>query len=91
MDTKVLDYRIIIEPEKCEDGSIVYVAHCPTLGISDYGDSVEEVMVSIKDGIQLAVESLVAEKSEVPTDEVGDQIITTARVNFPTGLNIAFG
>ena len=91
MDTKVLDYRIIIEPEKSADGSVVYVAHCPTLGISDYGDSVEEVMASIKDGIQLAVESLVSEKLEVPTDDVQDQIITTARVNFPMGLNIAFG
>ncbi|MDP1743924.1 MAG: type II toxin-antitoxin system HicB family antitoxin [Candidatus Amesbacteria bacterium] len=91
MDIKVLDYRIIIEPEKYKDGGIVYVAHCPTLGISDYGDSVEEVMLSIKDGIQLAVESLVAEKLEVPRDEVQDQIITTARVNFPMGLNMAFG
>jgi len=58
MDAKVLDYRIIIEPEKYEDGSVVYVAYCPTLGISDYGDSVEEVIKSIKDGIKLAVESL---------------------------------
>ena len=67
MDAKVLDYRIIIEPEKYKDGSVVYVAHCPTLGISDYGDSVEEVMESIKDGIKLAVESLVSEKQEVPS------------------------
>ncbi|MEK7504219.1 MAG: type II toxin-antitoxin system HicB family antitoxin [Patescibacteria group bacterium] len=89
MDAKVLDYRIIIEPEKYKDGSVVYVAHCPTLGISDYGDSVEEVMESIKDGIKLAVESLVSEKQEVPIDEVSDQIITTARINFPIGLSYA--
>lgn len=89
MDAKVLDYRIIIEPEKYKDGSVVYVAHCPTLGISDYGDSVEEVMESIKDGIKLAVESLVSEKQEVPVDEVSDQIITTARINFPMGLSYA--
>ena len=49
----------------------------------DYGDSIEEVMASIKDGIQLAVESLVSEKLEVPTDEVQDQIITTAKSIFP--------
>ena len=91
MDIKVLDYRIIIEPEKYKNGNTVHVAHCPTLGISDYGDSVEEVLTSIKDGIQLAVESLAAERLEIPTDEVQDQIITTARINFPTGLNIAFG
>lgn len=87
MDTKVLDYRIIIEPEKYKDGSVVYVAHCPTLGISDYGDSIEDVMASIKDGIRLAVDSLASEKLEVPIDEVQDQIITTARINFPMGLS----
>jgi predicted RNase H-like HicB family nuclease len=58
METKVLNYRLIIEPEKNEDGSTVYVAQCPTLGISDYGDSVEEVLRSITDGIELAVEHL---------------------------------
>jgi len=58
MDTKVLNYRIIIEPEKYDDGSLVYAAHCPTLGISDYGDTVEEVLTSIKEGIELAVECL---------------------------------
>ena len=58
MQKTVLNYRIIIEPEKYDDGSLVYVAYCPTLGISDYGDTVEKVLTSIKDGIQLAVESL---------------------------------
>lgn len=87
MDTKALDYRIIIEPEKYQDGSVVYVAYCPTLGISDYGDTIEEVLVSIRSGIQLAVESLVADKQEVPADVVQDQIITTARINFPENLN----
>jgi len=37
MKKKVLNYRVIIEPEKYEDGSTVYVAYSPTLGISDYG------------------------------------------------------
>lgn len=56
MQTKVLNYRIIIEPEKYPNGETVYVAYCPTLGISDYGDTVEDVLESMKDGIQLAVE-----------------------------------
>ena len=30
--------KILLEPEKYKDGSIVYVAYCPTLGISDYGE-----------------------------------------------------
>ena len=56
--TSTLEYRVIIEPEQYEDGSTVYVAYCPTLFISDYGDSVEEVLLSIQDGISLAVKNL---------------------------------
>lgn len=89
MDTKVLNYRIIIEPEKYDDGGLVYVAHCPTLGISDYGDSVEEVLTSIKEGIELAVESLAKHKQEVPADSLEDQIITSAKVSFPSSLHFS--
>ncbi len=63
MEQQVLNYRIIIEPEQYESGSVVYVAYCPTLGISDYGDSIEEVLGSIKDGISLAVEQPVKRKT----------------------------
>ena len=63
MEKNVLNYRIIIEKEKYEDGSTVYVAYCPSLGISDYGDTVEDALESIKNGIQLAVESLVKEEA----------------------------
>jgi len=54
MEQTVLNYRIIIEPEEYEDGSVVYAAFCPTLGISDYGETIEQVLDSIKDGIELA-------------------------------------
>lgn len=37
METKVLNYRIIIEPEKYPDGSQGYNAYCPSLGVADYG------------------------------------------------------
>lgn len=90
MEKKVLNYRIIIEPEKYENGSTVYVAYCPTLGVSDYGDTVEEVLKSIKDGIELAIDCLVKEKREVPLDHVDEQIITSTKINIPHNIKIAF-
>lgn len=90
MEKKVLNYRIIIEPEKYPDGSAVYVAYCPTLGISDYGDTVESVLKSIQDGIELAIESLAKKKQDVPVDELEEQIITSTKVNIPSGLKISF-
>lgn len=80
MEKRVLNYRIIIERERYADGTRVYVAYCPTLGISDYGDSVEAVLKSIKDGIELAVKSLSKEKNEVPSDDIGEQIITSTQI-----------
>ncbi len=90
MEKKVLNYRIIIEPEKYPDGAKVYAAYCPTLGISDYGDTIEDVLNSIKDGIELAIESLAKNKKDVPVDDVEDQIITSTRVNIPSSLKISF-
>lgn len=60
MEKKVLNYRVIIEPEKM-GRKTVYNAYCPTLGVADYGDSVDEVLESIKDGIKLAIECLIEE------------------------------
>lgn len=90
MEKKVLNYRIIIEPEKYEDGSTVYVAFCPTFGISDYGDTVEEVLESIKDGIMLAIESLAKEAKEIPVDHIEKQIITSTQIDLPRKFKISF-
>ena len=90
MDTKVLNYRVIIEPETYPDGSKVYNAYSPTLGIADYGNSVEEVLKSIKDGIELAIESLAKDGQEIPVDNIEEQIVTSTKVNLPAKLKLDF-
>ena len=90
MEKNLFNYRIIIEPEKYENGSRVYVAYCPTLNISDYGDTVEEVLTSIKDGIELAVKHLAKAKKEIPVDNVEKQIITSAQITPPKNLKVSF-
>ena len=60
METQIANYRIIIEPE-LQNGNKVYNTYCPTLDVADYGDSIEEVLKSIHDGVALAIESLVEE------------------------------
>lgn len=79
MEKHVLNYRVIIEPEKIGKKT-VYNAYCPTLGVADYGDSIEEVLKNIKDGIKLAIECSLEEKKEVPHDNIEEQIITTVAV-----------
>ena len=83
MQTRLLNYRVIVEPETYPDGDKVYNAYCPTLGITDYGDTIEEALASLKDGIELAVESLAKEKQEIPSDNLSNQIVTQTQVEFP--------
>ena len=80
MEKHILNYRVIIEPEKIGKNT-VYNAYCPTLGVADYGDSVEEVLKSIKDGIHLAIECLMEENKEVPKDNINEQLITTVNIS----------
>ena len=87
MEKQVLNYRIIIEPEKMGKKT-VYNAYCPTLGIADYGDSIDEVLASIKDGIELAIEYLKEEGKEIPIDDP-NAIVATAEVKVPVGAKIA--
>jgi len=71
MDTKVLNYRIIIQPEKYADGSTVYTALCPTLGVTDYGDSVEAVLATPECKRQTDSSSYAAGDSETGGDYGG--------------------
>ena len=89
MQKQVLNYRIIIEPEKM-GRKTVYNAYCPTLDVADYGDSIDEVLKSIKDGIELAIEYLKDEGEEIPVDNTKGQTITTTEVEIPEGAKVAF-
>ena len=51
MQKQVLNYRIIIEPEKM-GRKVVYNAYCDTLGLADYGDSIEELITSTRVSIE---------------------------------------
>lgn len=87
MQKKVLNYRIIIEPEKM-GRKTVYNAYCPTLGVADYGDSIDEVLKSIKDGIELAIEYLQDKGEEVPVDDIERQVVTNTQVEAPNNIKL---
>ena len=88
MQKQVLNYRIIIEPEK-QGKKVVYNAYCPTLGVVDYGDSIDEVLKSIKDGIDLAIEYLQEDGQEIPVDNVEEQVVLTTKVQVSANAKLA--
>ena len=81
MQAKVLNYRIIIEPEK-QGKKTVYNAYCPTLGVADYGDSIDEAIKHIKSLIKFHIECLLREELEVPRENTTAEVITTTTVSI---------
>lgn len=85
MQTRILNYRIIIEPEK-QGRKTVYNAYCPTLRVADYGDSVEEAIKNIQSLIGFHIECLLEDKVEVPVDDLEKEIVASTKISI-TGTN----
>ena len=81
MQTKVLNYRIIIAPEK-QGKKTVYNAYCPTLGLADYGDSIDQAVKNIQGLIKFHIESLLSEGLEVPQENTSQELITSTTVSI---------
>ena len=90
MQTKVLNYRIIITPDKqTGTGKAGHTAFCPTLGVADDGDTIEEALKNVKGAIQAYVESLVEDKQPVPVDYPEQDIVTTTQIQAPSSFRFA--
>lgn len=63
-------FRIVIEPDRMEDGTPAFHAHCPALkGCHTWGFSYNEALARAQEAIELYVEDLVACGEPVPNDE----------------------
>ena len=71
MKTKILNYQVIVTPDEYPGGKACFNVYCPTLEISDYGDTVDKALANMREGIEAYVESLVIDKEEVPVDKMG--------------------
>ncbi|OGG24629.1 hypothetical protein A3A79_05630 [Candidatus Gottesmanbacteria bacterium RIFCSPLOWO2_01_FULL_43_11b] len=90
METKILNYRIIIEPDKrIGTGEHGYAAYCPTLGLSDGGDTIEEAIENMKKLITFHIESLIEEKQPIPLDKE-EEIIVTTKIRIPNHGKLSF-
>jgi len=81
MQKVVRNYRIIIKPDIYPDTNKgCYSAFVPTLGLADYGDSVEEAVTNIGALIRFHLESLANEGKEIPVDEPEKELVTELQV-----------
>lgn len=89
METKVLNYRIIITPEK-HQGKIVYNVLCPTLGVADWGKTIEQAIQHIQGAMECYIEALLEDKQPVPAPDEPNFTITIASVNIPSRFKPTF-
>lgn len=93
MQTNVLNYRIIIEPDTYSGtGKLCYLAYAPTLDVADNGKTIEEALQNIQEAIQCRIEALMADGESVPKqDNMAETIVvTSARVAIPKNYPLAF-
>jgi len=82
-----LDYRVVVKPDKrTGSNKHCYVASCPTLGIADDGDTVEEALKNIRSLITFHLECLQKEGKEIPVDSPHEELVTNTQVqiSFPS-------
>lgn len=91
MNTKVLNYRIIVEPdEQTGTRKSGFTAYCPTLGVADDGDTIEQAIKNLRNAIKAYVDSLVEDKLPVPIDQPEKDIVTTTQINISGRFQPAF-
>ena len=68
MITKYL-IDVVINKEKLSEGSPVFVAHCPSLGIASQGYSTDEAIQNIKEAVELYLEEQPERYDELAIEE----------------------
>lgn len=84
MQTQILNYRIIISADtQTGTGTTVYTAQCPTLGVADDGDTIEQAIHNVRGAIEAYIEDLQLHGEEIPKDHPETDIVTTASIVIP--------
>lgn len=84
MKTNVLRYNIVINKE--DD---VYIVHVPTLGISDFGKTIDLAKNNTAKAIKCHIEGLRKSGEDIPTPDIGEYYVSHMDVSIPSGYRVA--
>lgn len=92
METKTLNYRVIIKEDKrLGTGESGYGAYCPTLDVASEGETIEEAIKNITEAIECRLEALAKDGAQVAQPDDPEQtIVTYTHVNPPKGFELNF-
>jgi predicted RNase H-like HicB family nuclease len=80
IQAKSYSFRVVIEPDKFEDGRPAYHVFCPALqqyGASTWGNTEEEALKSIQEVVQMIVEELVEDGIAIPEGPREEVVVFT--------------
>lgn len=90
MKTRILNYRIIVTPDtQTGTGKPGFTAYCPTLGVADDGNTIEEALANTKKAMEIYIESLAEDKQPIPVDNPEHDIVTTTQIKAPSSVKMA--
>ena len=85
MKTSILRYNVIIRKE-----NRTFIAYVPSLGISDFGKTLEEAKRHVREAITCHIEGLIKTATEVPPPDAEEYDISYAEFPVPAGIKFAF-
>lgn len=88
----VHNYHLVIEKElmRGKKSRAVFNAYCPTLGLADWGDTIDEAVANIKKLIVFHLESLIKLGYPVPTEQDATTVVTSVSVPLAPSRRIAY-
>lgn len=84
MKTTVLRYHVIIHKTGKQ-----YIADVPTLGISDFGSTIELTKTHIHDAIECHIEGLIKASSPVPPPDAEEFFVSVTQIDAPKAIRFA--
>ena len=84
MKTTILRYHVVIRKTGRQ-----YIADVPTLGISDFGKTLEETKSHIQAAIECHIEGLIKTRADVPHPDTDDYYISVSEVQLPGFIRFA--
>ncbi|MCL4392769.1 type II toxin-antitoxin system HicB family antitoxin [Patescibacteria group bacterium] len=87
MKVQSLNYRIIVEKEKQND-RYVYVAYAPSLGISDFGPTIDKAVSNMEHAMELYITTLNELNQPIPEPDKDDYYVTTRKIVMNPSISI---
>lgn len=85
METKIFNYKIVIEKE-----GNAYTSHSQSLGLSDYGKTIDEALKRMRNLIKFHIESLSKLGYPVPVEKETTTLITSIEIPLSSSVKISY-